>query len=73
MKSPLGSYETGFATELDAVKSQIALENRWIYGTPRWTKEGVGSLDLDSNEPKYVGEPTDELDQAWDDFIGGKC
>src|ERR1700712_1610605 len=40
--SSMGSFETGFTTELAAVRSQIQLEHRMFYGAPRWTKEGVG-------------------------------
>ena len=69
----MGSFETGFTTELAAVRSQIQLEHRMFYGAPRWTKEGVGSLLLDPNAPVYVGEASDEIDDNWDDFIGGKC
>ena len=68
----LGSFEEGFTTELAAVKGQITLENRMFYGAPRWSKEGVGSLLLDPNDRVFVGNATDELDDNWDDFIGGK-
>jgi hypothetical protein len=68
----LGSFETGFTTEFAAVRGQISLENRMFYGAPRWTKDGVGSLLLDPNDRVYVGEATDELDDNWEDFIGGK-
>jgi hypothetical protein len=68
----LGSFETGFTTELAAVRGQISLENRMFYGAPRWSKEGVGSLLLDPNDRVYVGNATDELDDNWEAFIGGK-
>jgi hypothetical protein len=68
----LGSYEKGFTTELAAVRGQIKLENRMHWGAPTWTKDGVGSLLLDPNDHVFVGTPTDEMDDSWDEFIGGK-
>jgi len=68
----LGSWENGFTTEFAPVRSQIAMEHRKFWGAPRWTKEGVGSLLTDPNEPVFVGEATDQLDDNWDDFIGDR-
>jgi hypothetical protein len=68
----LGSFEEGFTTEFSAVRGQISLENRMFYGAPRWSKDGVGSLLLDPNDRVFVGAATDELDDNWDDFIGGE-
>jgi hypothetical protein len=68
----LGSYEKGFVTELSAVRGQISLETRILYGAPTWSRDGVGSLLLDPNDRVFVGNATDELDGNWDDFIGGK-
>jgi hypothetical protein len=71
--STLGSYETGWTTEMAAVKPEIALEQRMFYGAPRWNKEGVGSLLLDPNDRIFVGDDYDHIDDNWEDFIGGKC
>lgn len=70
--SSLGSFEKGFTTEMAAVKSEIVPERRMFYGAPSWTKDGVGSLLLDPNERRYVGEANDEIDDNWNDFIGSK-
>jgi hypothetical protein len=72
VSSSLGSFEQGFTTEIAAARSEISLEYRNFYGTPTWTKDGVGSLLLNPKEPRYVGEANDELDDNWKDFIGGK-
>jgi hypothetical protein len=69
----IGSYEKGFTTEFAPVRGQISLENRMLWGAPTWTKDGVGSLLLDPNEGVFVGKSTDQLDDNWDDFIGGNC
>jgi hypothetical protein len=71
--SSLGSFEKGFTTELAAVRPEIMLEHRMFYGAPRWTKDGIGSLLLDLNERRYIGQASDEIDDNWDDFIGGEC
>jgi hypothetical protein len=70
--SSLGSFEQGFTTEIAAARSEISLESRNFYGTPTWTKDGVGSLLLNPKEPRYVGEANDELDDNWNNFIGGR-
>ncbi|KAF2669447.1 hypothetical protein BT63DRAFT_425161 [Microthyrium microscopicum] len=70
--SSLGSFEEGFSTEIAGARSQISIETKMFWGTPTWTKEGVGSLILDPNERRFIGEANDELDDNWMDTIGGK-
>jgi hypothetical protein len=67
-----GSFEKGFSTELASAKSQIVVETQMFTGTPLFTDKGAVGLDLDPNEPLYVGEASDDIDDNWVDFIGGK-
>jgi len=65
----LGSFEYGFKTELAASLPQISTESRWFTGTPKWTDDGVASLSFGPREPRYVGEPSQEIDDAWEDLV----
>jgi len=70
--SPFGTFERGYKTELAAARAIIKTEHRWFTGAPTWTKTGEAHLMVDPKAPKYVGNASDELDDNWDDFIGGR-
>lgn len=57
--------------EIEGAKSAISLEVRDFYGTPTWTKDGKGSLILEPGGRRYVGKVDNQLDDDWEDTIGG--
>lgn len=52
-------------------KQYIELQEVNFTGTPRVTDDGV--FFIPAEELKYVGEPTDEMDEAWVELIRGGC
>lgn len=41
-------------------------------GTPHFADDGKAFLVPDPDQPQYVGDPTLEMDRAWDELIFGK-
>lgn len=41
-------------------------------GSLKYTDEGRLYIDYGTDEPRYFGEPSPEIDQAWQDLIGRK-
>ncbi|TGO83121.1 hypothetical protein BPOR_0699g00030 [Botrytis porri] len=67
--SPLGSTESGFIEELIVTPSETfeLIQTRFTGGVD-FTPEGIEVL----APSKYVGEPSLEVDEAWNAIIGGE-
>ncbi|RDW82939.1 hypothetical protein BP5796_04430 [Coleophoma crateriformis] len=63
--SSAGTYETGFATEFSLTEVQFT-------GTLRYNQEGHLYIDLGPNGVRYFGEPSPEVDEAWNSLLGGQ-
>jgi hypothetical protein len=50
----------------------IQLERVRFSGTPLFDENGTAYRKLNTNEPQYVGQPSDEIDSAWAELIHGK-
>ncbi|KAI1192611.1 hypothetical protein F5X97DRAFT_340080 [Nemania serpens] len=66
----LGSYETGFVTDLKPMTEAIELYRRKFWGGKKTYDNGTWYSNWNPDEPRYVGKPTDEMDQAWRKRIG---
>ncbi|KAH9904442.1 hypothetical protein F4778DRAFT_732459 [Xylariomycetidae sp. FL2044] len=64
------SYETGFDSDLGAIKPEIGLTQYSYSGGVQLNDDGEFMTD-DSDKKKYVGHPTPEVDQAWRDLMLG--
>ncbi|KAI4863016.1 hypothetical protein F4820DRAFT_428419, partial [Hypoxylon rubiginosum] len=66
-RSP-GTFETGFRTELGPAKRLIKLEERLFTGSPAFLDDGTEYVPPPPDgipRPKYVGEPSREIDHNW--------
>ncbi|KAJ7464065.1 hypothetical protein FB451DRAFT_1492234 [Mycena latifolia] len=59
------SFETGFDTELVGAKPHIKLRPVKYTGTPQFDAEGKQYINYAPGEVRYVGPPSDEIDEAW--------
>ncbi|KAF9869389.1 hypothetical protein CkaCkLH20_13106 [Colletotrichum karsti] len=66
--SPEGTFGEGFRTDFGPAKQHIELQEVNFTGTPHVTDDGF--FFIPTEESKYVGEPTDEMDEAWEKLIG---
>ncbi|KAJ5890475.1 uncharacterized protein N7473_006703 [Penicillium subrubescens] len=63
------TYEHGFSTDLDALKSQIQLHQVKFTGGLELNETGKLHRIIDPGQPQYVGPPTPEIDAAWDELM----
>lgn len=64
-----GSFAHGFQHELAAARHLIRIEERLFQGSPRFLEDGTEYVpDSADGKPRtqYVGDPSDEIDSAWD-------
>ncbi|KXT09250.1 hypothetical protein AC579_6778 [Pseudocercospora musae] len=61
-----GTYEHGFKTDLHSLKPTISLTNKKFYGGVHLDPNGTYWLTQDPNGPRFVGAPSEEVDQAWE-------
>jgi len=64
-ESTRSSFEKGFDTELIPAKSHIRMHTVKYRGTPQFAADGEEYVDYLPGEVKYVGPPSDEIDEAW--------
>ncbi|KAI0468033.1 hypothetical protein F4859DRAFT_492435 [Xylaria cf. heliscus] len=64
------SYETGFTTDLEPALASIKIRQRSFAGAIIVNGTSQFELILDPSNPRYVGKPTQELDDAWDAIVG---
>ncbi|KAL8994707.1 MAG: hypothetical protein Q9169_005392 [Polycauliona sp. 2 TL-2023] len=62
------TFERGFDTELVPAKSQISMQKVKYRGTPIFGDDGKEFVEYEPGEKKYVGEPSDEIDDAWNEL-----
>ncbi|KAM3069013.1 hypothetical protein ACMFMG_004192 [Clarireedia jacksonii] len=63
------SYDHGFSTDLEPVKSEIELIVKSFNGGVELQSDG--SFSTDSGGREYVGSPAPEVDEAWETLLGG--
>ncbi|KAJ7158987.1 hypothetical protein C8R43DRAFT_994656 [Mycena crocata] len=59
------SFEKGFELELKPAKQHIRIHNVKYRGTPQFAPDGEEYVDYAPGEIRYVGKPSDEIDEAW--------
>ncbi|KAJ9602822.1 hypothetical protein H2200_012602 [Cladophialophora chaetospira] len=65
------TYETGFRTEMTmADRPQIEVVQMKFSGTPKFHPNGTAYQDVIDPENKYTGNPSPDIDEAWDELIG---
>jgi hypothetical protein len=55
---------------IEPARSAIEVNEVRFSGSLRYTDKGHIYVDYPPNEPKYFGEPSPEIDKAWQDLIG---
>jgi hypothetical protein len=63
------SFAHGFVHELKAAKHLIMTEERVFQGSPRFLEDGTEYVPGPADgkpRPQYVGDPSEEIDNAWD-------
>ncbi|CRG91325.1 hypothetical protein PISL3812_08373 [Talaromyces islandicus] len=66
------SYEHGFNTELGFVKSAIKLHQKRFASPIRDLPNGTLYTVFEPSEPRYVGQPSSEIDEAWGSLLQGR-
>ncbi|KAK5634810.1 hypothetical protein RRF57_010523 [Xylaria bambusicola] len=64
------SYELGFDSDLEPARSRIELAVQRFTGGVELDDEGA--FFIDEKGPKYVGEPSPTIDNAWEELLGGQ-
>lgn len=65
-----GSFAAGYATDFAPAKTHIQVEQVRFTGGPAYSEEGEMYIPNPA-KVKYVGDPTPEIDQAWEKLIAG--
>ncbi|KAI1170921.1 hypothetical protein F4777DRAFT_567471 [Nemania sp. FL0916] len=71
--SPQYSYETGFDTDLEPLRSHISLKKVKFTGGLKFDENGTTYRAVEPDVPQYVGEPSDQLDRRWRSLIRGQA
>ncbi|KAI3342238.1 hypothetical protein F4824DRAFT_195251 [Ustulina deusta] len=67
------SYETGFDTDLEPLRSSIYLKKVKFTGGLKFHENGTTYRAIQPGVPQYVGEPSDEMDRRWRSLIRGQA
>ncbi|KAH8760338.1 hypothetical protein F5883DRAFT_606203 [Diaporthe sp. PMI_573] len=67
----MGTYEAGWATDFEPAKKEIAVENIRFTGSPVFDENGTYWIP-NPGSIKYIGEPSPEIDQNWEDATWGR-
>ncbi|EUC26780.1 hypothetical protein COCCADRAFT_113398 [Bipolaris zeicola 26-R-13] len=67
--NPLGSYETGFSTEIHPNQNTLALHKVKFYGGVVFDENGTVSLSYEPGQPDYFGTPSLSVEAAWDKLL----
>ncbi|KAJ7151366.1 hypothetical protein C8R43DRAFT_486944 [Mycena crocata] len=62
------SFERGFELKLAAAKSHIRIHKVKYHGTPQFASDGEEYVDDMPGEVTYVGKPSEEIDEAWNEL-----
>ncbi|KAJ6271091.1 hypothetical protein PSV08DRAFT_410020 [Bipolaris maydis] len=66
-RNPLGSYESGFVTDIDAVRPKISLTRKKFHAGVNIDAKGSYSLTKDPHGPDFFAPPSPEVDALWMD------
>lgn len=69
------SFAQGFEHELEAAKQLIRIEERLYQGSPRFLEDGTEYVPSPADgkpRTQYVGDPSEEIDNAWDRLHQGE-
>lgn len=50
----------------------IEIEQKKFAGNVKWLENGTEILILDPADPVYVGDPSPDIDRAWDSLVEGR-
>ncbi|KXS98427.1 hypothetical protein AC578_1757 [Pseudocercospora eumusae] len=64
-----GTFERGFVTEKILPAELYEIEHRRFTSSVGFHPDGTEFLIQDPSEPAYVGEPSPEIDQAWEEMV----
>ncbi|KAI0964835.1 hypothetical protein F4678DRAFT_367028 [Xylaria arbuscula] len=67
------TYETGFDTDLEPLRSSIEVVQVKFTGGLKFDENGTTYRAVEPGVPQYVGEPSDELDRRWRSLIRGQA
>ncbi|KAJ5993017.1 hypothetical protein N7451_008741 [Penicillium sp. IBT 35674x] len=70
-KQKYDSFESGFRTDFDSAREHIELEHLIFSGSSSFTFTGI-EFQHQPAKVQYVGKPSPEIDQAWEDLVTGK-
>ncbi|KAI8630470.1 hypothetical protein F5Y19DRAFT_474252 [Xylariaceae sp. FL1651] len=70
---PKYSYETGFDTDLEPLRSMIGIKKVKFIGGLKFHENGTTYRYVEPGVTQYVGEPSEELDRAWRSLIRGQA
>ncbi|KAE9367280.1 hypothetical protein N431DRAFT_472280 [Stipitochalara longipes BDJ] len=68
-KWSLGTFETGFKTDFGPIKSQIGIVKYQFTGGLHLDEHGTLQREVDPTQPQFVGEPSEAIDESWDDLL----
>ncbi|KAH8805165.1 hypothetical protein F5884DRAFT_859778 [Xylogone sp. PMI_703] len=66
-----GTYENGYRTEFGPSREAIHIKEVQFTGGLRYDPNGTLYATSNPEEPVYVGPPSKELDDAWEDLVHG--
>jgi hypothetical protein len=65
----VNSFTQGFEHKLEAAKHLVMIEERLFQGSPRFMENGTEYVPEPTDgkpRTRYVGDPSEEIDNAWD-------
>ncbi|MCJ1360351.1 MAG: hypothetical protein MMC33_010356 [Icmadophila ericetorum] len=68
IRNVTGTFETGFRTDLAAIRSEISIQTVRFDGSPSFTEDGEEFVPDHPGKLRYVGEPSSEVDDAWNEL-----
>ncbi|KIM95539.1 hypothetical protein OIDMADRAFT_133847 [Oidiodendron maius Zn] len=71
-QSPLGSYETGFKTEIRPDRNTLTLHKVKFFGGVVFDENGTASVSHKPGEPEYFGPPGAETENAWEKLLNDR-
>ncbi|PMD46157.1 hypothetical protein L207DRAFT_377570, partial [Hyaloscypha variabilis F] len=63
------TYETGFDTEFNFANGALGMKKVKFISDIHIDPNGTVYLSQDPDGPHYVGPPSPDIDQAWDDML----
>ncbi|KAH8647913.1 hypothetical protein BX600DRAFT_443251 [Xylariales sp. PMI_506] len=66
------SFERGYSTDLELAKSSIRVHGVRFTGGLKYDDNGTLYRNHPPDQKQYVGQPSSELDSAWEEIIGDR-